>query len=148
PEKAPAYLVQAVLGFNEQLERIAELTVVLLLGGMLTIKYLSVDALWFAPLLFFIIRPIAVALGSLGTGGGALQFGLMAWFGVRGVGSIYYLLYAVNRGLLPHVAGRLTALVFTVVAASIVAHGISVTPLMNLYRGRRGDSAQGRQEAK
>ena len=40
PEKAPAYMAQAVLGFNEQLERIGEVAVVVLLGGMLALAAL------------------------------------------------------------------------------------------------------------
>jgi sodium/hydrogen antiporter len=132
--KAPAYMAQAVLVFNEQLERIAELTVVLLLGGILTAQYLAVDALWFIPLLFLVIRPISIAIGLFGAEGGRLQHRLIAWFGIRGVGSIYYLTYAVNHGLAPELAQRLTALTLTVVATSIIAHGISVTPLMNLYQ--------------
>jgi sodium/hydrogen antiporter len=145
PEQAPAYMAQAVLGFNEQLERIAELGVVLLLGGMLSRSHLTPDALWFAPLLFLVIRPVAVAAGLVGSATGRLQRALMSWFGVRGVGSIYYLMYAVTHGLPRELAGRLTALTFAVVAASVVAHGISVTPLMKLYE-RRGAARAGAAE--
>lgn len=138
-QKAPAYMAQAVLGFNEQLERIAELTVVLLLGGMLTTRYLSSDALWLAPLLFLVIRPLSVALGLAGSGSDRWQRGLMSWFGIRGAGSIYYLMYAIHHGLAPDLAGRLTALTFTLVAASIIVHGITVTPLMNRYQQQRDE---------
>lgn len=143
PEKAPSYLAQAVLGFNQQLERISELTVILLLGGILTTQYLAIDAFWFILLLFLVIRPVSVALGLLGSASGGLQRGLMAWFGIKGAGSIYYLMYAINHGLPPELTGRLTALTFTVVVSSIVAHGVSVTPLMNLYQKKRADSAEG-----
>jgi NhaP-type Na+/H+ or K+/H+ antiporter len=57
----------------------------------------------------------------------------MLWFGIRGVGSIYYLMYAIHKGLPPDVAERLVAITLTVVTVSIMVHGISVTPLMNLY---------------
>jgi NhaP-type Na+/H+ or K+/H+ antiporter len=48
-ETAPAYMAQAALGFTEQLERIGEFTVVLLLGGMISWHFLPAVALWFIP---------------------------------------------------------------------------------------------------
>jgi NhaP-type Na+/H+ or K+/H+ antiporter len=136
-EKAPAYLAQAVLGFNEQLERIAEVAIVVLLGAMLLNHGLPTEALWFAPLLFLVIRPVAVWLGLLGSPVSPIQRRLIAWFGIRGVGSLYYLSYAIVHGLPPALAERLTGLTLALVATSIVVHGISVTPLMDLY-ARRG----------
>ena len=143
PEKAPAYMAQAVLGFNEQLERICEVAVVLLLGGMLTSAYLPRDALWFAPLLFFVIRPLAVLVGLAGCGLSGVRRSLIAWFGIRGVGSVYYLAYAMQHGVTGETAHRLTGLTLTVVALSIAVHGVSVTPLMNLYARVSRSSGRG-----
>ena len=133
PETAPAYMAQAVLGFNEQLERGCEVAVVVLIGGMLTAQYLPWEAIWFVPLLFLVIRPAAVLLGLLGSRVTGTQRGLICWFGIRGVGSLYYLTYAVQHGVGGEAAQRLTALTLTTVAASVALHGVSVTPLMNLY---------------
>jgi NhaP-type Na+/H+ or K+/H+ antiporter len=75
PEKAPAYLAEAVLGFNEQVERILEVVLVLLVGVMLTPKFLNLAHLLFVPALLLIIRPLAVILGVLGgTGPAAHDF--------------------------------------------------------------------------
>ena len=133
PKKAPAYMAQAVLGFNEQLERIGEVVVVVMVGAMLSAEYLPRDALWFVPLLLLGIRPASVLLGLMGAHASAPKRGLIAWFGIRGIGSIYYLTYAVNHGLAPETARVLTALTLTTVAVSVVVHGVSVTPLMKLY---------------
>ena len=133
PETAPAYMAQAVLGFNEQLERVCEVAVVVLIGGMLTRQYLAYDAIWFVPLLFLVIRPAAVLLGLLGSRVAGTQQTLICWFGIRGVGSVYYLTYAIQHGVGGEAAQRLTALTLTTVAASIALHGVSVTPLMNMY---------------
>ena len=133
PEKAPAYMAEAVLGFNEQLERIGEVAVVVLVGGLLTWELLPTAALWFVPLLFLVIRPISVEVGLLGSATAPLQRRLMSWFGIRGVGSIYYLMYAIHNGVPEEAAQQLLALVLTVVAVSVVIHGLSVTPLMGLY---------------
>jgi NhaP-type Na+/H+ or K+/H+ antiporter len=134
PETAPAFMAQAVLGFSEQLERIGTVAIVVLLGGMLSKEYLPDDALWLVLLLFFVVRPLAVWLGLIRSWTSLPQRSLMAWFGIRGIGSIYYLMHAVEYGLPTELARRLTALTLAVVTASVVAHGISVTPLMQLYR--------------
>jgi NhaP-type Na+/H+ or K+/H+ antiporter len=59
-----------------------------------------------------------------------------AWFGIRGVGSIYYLTYAIAHGLTGPSARALADATLVVVAASIVVHGVSVTPLMRRYAAR------------
>jgi NhaP-type Na+/H+ or K+/H+ antiporter len=133
PEKAPAYMAEAVLGFNEQLERIGEVGVVVLVGGLLTWELLPVEALWFVPLLFLVIRPISVEVGLIGSSVAPLQRRLMSWFGIRGIGSIYYLMYAIHNGVPEPASQQLLSLVLTVVAVSVVVHGLSVTPLMELY---------------
>jgi NhaP-type Na+/H+ or K+/H+ antiporter len=134
---ASAYLLQEVRGFNEQLERIAEVTIVLVIGAMLSYTYLHADVLWFALLLLVVVRPVSVWLGLLGAPVSRDQRILISWFGIRGIGSIYYLMYAINHGLSIPLAKEIIALTLTMVAVSIVLHGISVTPLMNLY-ARRG----------
>ncbi len=146
PQTAHAYMAQAVLGFNEQLERIAEVTMVILLGGMLIVPG-WLNALWFVPLLLCVIRPIAVYVGTVRGRATTLQRGLIGWFGIRGIGSIYYLGFAIAHGVDDTTASRLTALTFVVVAASIVVHGISVTPLMNRY-GKAVQSQRGRNAGK
>ena len=57
---------------------------------------------------------------------------------IRGIGSLYYLGYALNHGLDPQLAPPLIALTLAAVVASIVGHGISVTPLMTRYERLRG----------
>lgn len=139
PTKGPVYMVESVLGFNEQLERIGEVFVVLLLGGMLSANYLSWHVFWFIPLLFLVIRPVSVIVGLTGVSSSTswTQRFLIGWFGIRGVGSIYYLTYAIAHGLPPDLARQLVSIVLMVVAVSVVVHGISVTPLMNLYARRK-----------
>ncbi len=132
-EKAPAYMADAVLGFNEQLERIAEIGVVLLLGGMLSLSYFTPQTLWFIPLLFLVIRPLSVGLGLIGSKANPTQRWLIAWFGVRGVGTLYYLMYLIQHGLPRDLAEQLTGLTLSVVVVSVIVHGISVTPLMSHY---------------
>ena len=133
-EKAPAYMAREVMAFNQQLERIAEVGVVLLIGGILAMGYFSLQGLIMAGLLFIIIRPIAVKIGLIGSSTSPIHRNFMSWFGIRGVGSIYYLSYSINHGLTAQSAKELIDVVITVVACSIIVHGISATPLMSAYR--------------
>ncbi len=138
PEKAPAYMAQAVLAFSEQLERIGTVGVVVLLGGMLSQSYVSVHAFWFVPLLFLVIRPLAVYAGLLGAGVSPTRRRLLSWFGIRGIGSVYYLAFAIEHGISRGAAEQLTSLMLAVVVTSIVVHGVSVTPLMRRYQSSTG----------
>lgn len=134
---ASAFLRQEVQGFNEQLERIAEVGVVLVVGAMLAYTYRHASAGWFVLALLVVVRPLSVWLGLLGATVSRDQRILISWFGIRGIGSIYYLMYAINHGLPRYLAEMLVAITLTMVAASIVLHGISVTPLMNFYSRRK-----------
>ncbi|HZH04023.1 MAG TPA: cation:proton antiporter [Myxococcaceae bacterium] len=138
PETATTYMAQAVLGFTEQLERIGEVALMVVVGVMLAHAGISRQGLWIAGLLFLVIRPLSVALLAWGTRTSVTQRMLFSWFGIRGVGSLYYLFYALNHGVAPALGEQLVRVVLTVVATSAVVHGISVTPLMQLYgRTRR-----------
>lgn len=138
PAQAGAWMARAVLHFNEQLERIGEAAVVVMIGALLSLDLLRTEALWFVLLLFFVVRPVSVELALLGSSMRRTERRLVAWFGIRGIGSLYYLMFAIEQGLPKPIASYLIALTLSVVAASILAHGISVTPLMALYR-RRGE---------
>ena len=139
PKKAPAHMAEALLRFNEQTERVLEVGIVLLIGAMLTPRFIPVPDLWFVAVLFLLIRPVAVLLAMPGAKLGPIQRGLICWFGIRGIGSLYYVMYAVNHGLPQELAVRLISLTLCVIAVSVVVHGFSVTPLMKAYhrRGRR-----------
>ncbi|MEO7128098.1 MAG: cation:proton antiporter [Rhodoferax sp.] len=140
-EHASSYMTHAMLGFDKQLERIGELAVVLTIGAMLSYTFLPPTTLWFVPLLFLLIRPVGVWIGLLGSRSTREQRWLTSWFGIRGIGSIYYLTYAINHGLEPVLAEQLVAITLIVVSTSIVLHGISVTPLMSRYARRRAKRA-------
>ncbi len=125
----------------ERLERLLTLLVLLLLGSALT-NHLLDDLTWQGALvgaaLIFVVRPVTalVALrllpgrdrmGSRGlTGGEELA---CAWFGVRGVGSLYYLAYASREGDFPQMEALWATIGFTI-ALSVLVHGITATPVM------------------
>jgi NhaP-type Na+/H+ or K+/H+ antiporter len=133
PKHAPAYMAHAMLSFNEQIERIAEVVAVIAVGTLLwAVEWQRVS--WpFVALLLIVIRPVSVLVGLARSKTSASQRGLIGWFGIRGIGSLFYLAYAMNHGLAPEMAATMAALVLSTVVVSIVVHGISVTPLMSLY---------------
>ena len=139
PGTAPAYMARAVLGFNEQLERLGELAVVLVVGALLADIEAAGPGIFVALGLFLVIRPLATLLALPGAPLSNPQRAFIAWFGVRGVGSVYYLAYALSHGVSGPAARTVADVTLVVVAASILLHGISVTPLMRRYLDTNGD---------
>jgi NhaP-type Na+/H+ or K+/H+ antiporter len=133
PQHAPAFMAQAVLGFNQQVERIGEVAVVITIGALLWSVQWEHAVWWFVPILLVLIRPFAVWVGLMHSSSSREQRWLIGWFGIRGIGSLYYLMYAINHGLSEQLAHQLTALTLSVVVTSIIVHGISVTPMMAAY---------------
>jgi sodium/hydrogen antiporter len=135
--EAPKHMMNAVERFNSQLESFVEVGIVLAVGVLVATVKFQREVLWFIPVLFLVIRPLAVYIGLIGTSVKGTQRRLIAWFGVRGIGSLYYLLYAISHHIEPALAERLLSLTLAVVVASVIAHGVSVTPLMNRYEARK-----------
>jgi sodium/hydrogen antiporter len=134
---APAHMMREVQRFNAQLESFAEVGIVLAVGVLLASVRFRAEVLWFVPLLFLVIRPAAVAIGLVGTQVRGSQRRLIAWFGIRGIGSLYYLFYAISHDIERALAQQLLSITVAVVMASVIAHGISVTPLMRRYEGKK-----------
>ncbi len=139
--EAPRHMMEAVERFNAQLERMAEVAVVLVVGALLTRVDFGAEVLWFVPVLLLVVRPLAAYTGLVGARVEGAQRRLIAWFGIRGIGSIYYLMYAINHGLEPGIAERLLAITLAVVVASVLLHGVTVTPLMRRYEARKQNTS-------
>lgn len=127
----------------ETVEKFGELTAILFIGSMVGTMGLAAPGLegWLlVPVLLLVIRPLAVAVSLVGSGLPAAERGFVAWFGVRGVGSLYYAAVAVVAGVLPPAETEIvvwTALACVMV--SIVVHGLTATPV-----SRRMGAAQER----
>jgi NhaP-type Na+/H+ or K+/H+ antiporter len=130
PPRLPPMVSEGSLVFKEHLERLSELVLVLLVGGTLFLNSWSWAAVGLALFVFLVARPLAVAVSLLGTPTSMRLRGLTAWFGVRGIGSLYYLMYVIQHGLPEPLALKLIELTLIVVTLSILLHGLSVKPLM------------------
>jgi NhaP-type Na+/H+ or K+/H+ antiporter len=130
------------LVFKEHLERLSELMLVLLIGGTLFLDSWSWRAVGLALFLFMVARPVSVLASLLLTRTSWPMRGMVGWFGVRGIGSLYYLMYAIQHGLPEDLALELIQLTLIAVSLSILVHGTSVKPLMSrFWRDRKRQSA-------
>lgn len=81
PEQSAQRMTMALLTFNVQLERILE-AVVVLLGAVWTTEFWTPEVIWLAPLLFVVVRPLAVIVGLIGERTSRTQKALISWFGI------------------------------------------------------------------
>lgn len=127
---------------TEQIERVAMMVLLLLFGGALVSGLLAplgwIDMLA-ALIILLVIRPVTGLIGLAGFRADFSEKMTLAFFGIRGVGSIYYLAYALNH-MEVEVAGadRLWAIVGLVVLLSILLHGLTVTPIMRALDRQHG----------
>mgnify|MGYP004605035521 CR=1 FL=1 len=124
------FVSSSSLVFQEYLERLSELVLILLVGGTLFLSSWSIRSVGLSLFLFFIVRPLSVYIGMLPQRGFWRVKGLSAWFGVRGIGSLYYLMYVINKGIAESLALELIHLVLIVITMSILMHGATVKPLL------------------
>ena len=102
----------------ELIEKLLELAVILLLGSMLTLDGLGLPGWegWLLAVLLIVVGAAARVLAALA--GSQLERpgdqAFVAWFGVRGVGSLYYVAVAVDAGALA--ADERDLVVWTVIA--------------------------------
>lgn len=131
---------------TEQIERIAMMVLLLLLGGAL-VSGLLIRVGWvevaIAATILLIIRPATGLLGLLGYPADAREKMTLAFFGIRGVGSVYYLAFGINH-IPVHESERLWGIVGLVILFSIVLHGLTVTPIMRSLDRRRGVNPEAR----
>lgn len=129
----PSQVSEGSLLFKEPLERLSELVLILLLGGMLFLDSWSFRGVGLALFLFVVVRPASVFLGLMGSGTPFRLKMLIGWFGVRGIGSIYYLMFAIVFGLQEQLALEFVHITLVVIVLSIIIHGLTVKPIMSRW---------------
>ncbi|AWI55344.1 sodium:proton antiporter [Aquabacterium olei] len=134
PAMASAYMAKEVLDFTLDLERIAELAVMLIIGSLLSLATFDAFSLPVALGLIFVVRPVAIYLITLRSVFTSAQRRFAAWFGVRGVGSMYYLMFAVTHGANTRELPAVADAVLATIALSVLLHGSSATPAMRAYQ--------------
>ncbi|VWX54114.1 sodium:proton antiporter [Novosphingobium sp. 9U] len=134
---------------TEQVERIAMMVLLILFGGAVVNGLLSPLGWqdWLAAIaIILVVRPIAGMIAMTGLKADLSERLTLAFFGIRGVGSFYYLAYALNHGKFAD-GDRLWAIVGLVALLSILLHGLTVTPIMRTLdrlHGRDPDEEEAR----
>ncbi|MBU8538448.1 cation:proton antiporter [Falsiroseomonas tokyonensis] len=126
---------------TEQVERLTMMLLLLLFGGAL-VSGLLAPLTWVdvgvAVVVLLLVRPLAGLAGLVGLRAAWGEKLTLAFFGIRGVGTFYYLAYGLNHAPFAQ-AERLWALVGLIVLLSVLLHGLTVTPAMRWL-----DRSQGR----
>lgn len=135
PSASIGLVVSDALSFGDTLERLLAVGMVLLVGIACSGGWSSDGALM-ALLLFVAIRPLSTWIATFGARMPPIRRLLAGWLGIRGIGSLNYLGYALTHGMPVAVAPKLTGMVTTLVVLSIAVHGASCQPLL-AWRERR-----------
>ncbi|WP_122566912.1 cation:proton antiporter [Pseudomonas viridiflava] len=133
---AAGVMMSDMLAFGSLVERSMEVFLVTLLGVVLA-NHWDWRALVIGALLFLVIRPLSVLVVPWGRLLDGPQRLLIGWFGIRGIGSLFYLFFALNHDLPPEVAQLCINLTLSVVALSILVHGVTTQPTLAWYERRK-----------
>lgn len=126
--------------FAEQIERLLMMVLLVCLGSIAVSGPLLANIDWrvviVAILTLVVVRPLIGWLSLLGSRRSTGENLVIAVFGIRGLGSIYYLAYATGHANFDQVEVIWTT-VFLIILASILVHGVAVTPTMRWIDGMR-----------
>lgn len=128
--------------FSEALEHAVTAILLVMLGGAIPalLPYLDWTHAALGIALIFLIRPLCGMLALIGTPLSARQRATVAFYGVRGIGSIYYLAYAGGKLEMVDEGELWATVVFTILLSTIV-HGFSAGSFVNAAtRDDRGAS--------
>ena len=129
--------------FTEQIERLLMMMLLVLFGGSLAgpaFESLTWEMAIGAIVVLFAIRPVAGMIGLFNIRMPRRERIIVSLFGIRGIGSFYYLAYATNEGSFAQIDVA-WSFVSLIVVISIVLHGIASSPLMRwLDRKRDADA--------
>lgn len=134
-------------GFVEQVERLLTAWLLLLLGGFVMtggLAALTWRGAAVGLLLLLVIRPLAGWLTQWRGPAGPRERLVISFFGIRGIGSLFYLAYALGQADFGVPADELWAVTGFTVVASVVLHGVTATPVMSWVDAvREGRSLSG-----
>lgn len=123
---------EALHVLTEKSQRILTAGILLALGGAVAgglLEPLSWPLIISALLIIFFVRPVSGIVGLIGFNRAPWRDRLaISFIGMRGIGSLYYLSYAMNEEDFSG-ADEIWALVALVVVISIFVHGITATPI-------------------
>ncbi|GJD95207.1 cation:proton antiporter [Methylobacterium iners] len=134
--------------YAEELERLLMMVLLVgfgaaLLGGGL-LKALTWPSVAFALLALFVVRPLSGWISLLGSGRPTDERVVISFFGIRGLGTVYYLAYALNHAPFTQ-ADILWSTAALTILVSIVLHGTTITPVLRFIDRRSGRDTESAQ---
>ncbi|MCR9003155.1 cation:proton antiporter [Rahnella perminowiae] len=136
PVKSVGLVIGDALSFGDTVERLLAATLVILLGMTLALHW-DIDGLMLAVGLFVVVRPIAVLLMTWEMAYSWKQRMMMGWLGIRGIGSINYIAFALLHGLQGEEVTRMVNCAVTLITFSVLLHGVTVGPLQKWRRKKK-----------
>ena len=138
----------STMAFTEDAGELLSLLVWLAFGTLMIVPGFE-HATWqdyvFAVLALTLIRMVPVALASFRSGLDRPAVLFVGWFGPRGLASVVFGLIAYDALAAPD-AGRVLSVVSITVTLSVVAHGLSASPLAERYRRKAGTTRRSEHE--
>ncbi|WP_179352207.1 cation:proton antiporter [Winogradskyella vidalii] len=120
------------LGFITNVEKFLIIFWMIFFGGSLMsgiLNFNSLPTLGFGVFLVLIARPLLGYISLYKSGLGAKKKWAISFFGIRGIGSVFYLTYAIKHGNFEDV-NHVFSIVAFIILLSIVLHGITTKRLM------------------
>ena len=135
---------QEMHDLSDQIERLLIMLLLVLFGGALA-NGLMASLTWMDAAIglaiLLVVRPVAGLIAMIGAPQPFREKLLLAFLGIRGVGSVYYVAYGINHGEFGS-SERLWSIVGFVILASILIHGVTATPLLDRLARWRGGGAE------
>jgi sodium/hydrogen antiporter len=133
--------LRAFADFTESVDELAKAAVLVMLGALIPwaeLWEMRWSVLAFALILILALRPGLVLLATVRSRFSTAERLYWAWFGIRGIGSVYYLAYALGHDVDGDVARVLFTVTAGTVLVSVLAHGLTVRPwLKRAHPGER-----------
>lgn len=121
--------------FSVTMEGLLEGILMFIIGGYLVfgvLEPLSFPMIAVSLAIIFLVRPISGYLAFTGSDLPKHKRGVIAFYGIRGIGSLYYLAYGVYMADFPQ-SDELWAMTIFIITVSVFVHGISVKPIMQRF---------------
>jgi NhaP-type Na+/H+ or K+/H+ antiporter len=134
--------------FAEQLERLLMMALLVMFGAALTdgdlFRALTWQAVAFGLVAVFLVRPLSGWVALAGAHCPSTERAVISFYGIRGLGSVYYLAYGLQKGGF-EAPDLLWSTMAFIVLVSILLHGATVTPIMRYLDRRRESGITGRE---
>lgn len=121
--------------FSITMEGLMEGILMFIIGGYLffgVLEPLTFPMIAISLAIIFLVRPISGLIAFIGSDLPNHKKWVISFFGIRGVGSLYYLCYAIYMTDFPQ-SDELWAITIFIVAISVIVHGVLAKPVMERF---------------